>query len=601
MTLATLPNFGQRITARRKPAGDTEVIIDYFAGFGGASMGIEAGSGHAVFAAVNHSAMAVKCHEANHPGTRHHREDVFGIEPRHVTQGRAVALWWFSPDCTHHSKARGGKPREKGIRALSWVVLRCCYSERPRIVMLENVEEIRSWGPLDDTGQPIRARAGEYFKAFIAALGNGMDAAGLTVTPELLEEVRATLPANVPAESILREGLGYNVEHRELRACDYGAPTIRKRFFLIARRDGKPIIWPEPTHGPGRAKPYRTAAECIDWSIPCPSIFLTAAEAKDYAIATGRRIIRPLATNTLRRIANGVMRFVVNNPKPFIVSVNHAGGDRTRSIHDPLPTITASRRGEAVVAPVIAYAQHGGSVRAADEPLHTVTASNKDQNQVIAPVLIPRYGEREGQAPRSRHVEQPMPVVVPRGNGASLVATFLAQYNTNPNGTVNEGHSLAEPVSTIATRGPHQALTAVNLMHMRGTCKDGQPVDEPSPTITAGGNHLAAVATFLQTYYGNSKDGQSINAPAPTVVTKDRMGLVAVQVEGQPHILVGIGMRMLEPRELLRAQFGRFADAYILVGSKSDQVAGIGNSVCPELAEALVKANVKLERVEAAA
>lgn len=614
-----------------------ELIVDNFAGGGGASTGIEQALGRSPDVAINHDPEALAMHLANHPATRHYATDVFDIDPMVVCRGRPIGAAWFSPDCTHHSKARGGKPiREAGkkSRSLAWVVVRWASLPlhlRPRVILLENVEEFRQWGPLID-GKPCPARKGKTFRKWVRAL----------------------------------ERRGYQVEHRELRACDYGAPTIRKRLFVIARCDGKRIVWPEPTHGnpnspevlAGMRRPWRTAAEIIDWSIPCPSIFLTPEEAR----AVGCR--RPLKPNTLKRIARGLDRYVLNNPKPFIVYGNH-GGDwfRGRSIDDPMATVTASRdavgivdpfltpyygdkggaartadlneplptqptenrfgvvapfvastahststgRGPAVwspeepvrtvtssndhcvVAPVMTYAQQGGAVRSPDEPLQTITASTKDQNAVIAPVLTRDFGNSAGAA-----IDAPAATIMPGGGGkTALVSAFIAQHNT---GMV--GHTPAKPLSTITARGTQQQVVAAAFVsHQRGSNVvggDGRH-DKPLNTLTAGGTHVAQVMAFLQTYYGQG-EGQELSDPVRTVVTKERFGLVTVH--GVDYQIVDIGMRMLTPRELYHAQ--GFPVDYIINPvhqgrplTKSSQVRMCGNSVCPPLAEALVRANCR--------
>jgi DNA (cytosine-5)-methyltransferase 1 len=580
------------------------LVVDNFAGGGGASTGIEAALGRAVDIAINHDEQAIRMHEVNHPGTFHIRNNIWQIDPRDVTRRKPVELAWFSPDCKHFSKAKGGKPREKSIRDLAWVVVMWAEKVRPALILLENVEEFRTWGPIDDEGQPIKERAGETFEKWCKQLRKA----------------------------------GYKLQFKELRACDYGAPTIRKRFFMIARCDRKPIVWPEPTHGKpgspevlsGKRKPWRTAAEIIDWSIPCPSIFERQ---------------RPLADKTLRRIAHGIRKFVLDNPRPFIVPVKTwgGGGNGPRDIDEPMRTTTTSKGGEhavvvphitkfragaigngadeplatvtansyikrpggaaplgrvdAVLAPFSTYAQQGGATRDLFEPLNTVTASAKDQNCVAAAHMIRvGNGERQGQDPRAVDVEAPLhTVVAQRNNHAVVTAALMAQFNTNPGDRVNPGHSCEEPVSTVATRGPHQGVVTSHLMKMRGTCQHGAPVDEPTPTVTSGGNHVAEVRAFLLKYFGTDQDPR-LEEPLHTVTSKDRFGLVTVTIEGEEYVIVDIGMRMLTPRELFNAQ--GFPPDYIidrdakgLPITKTAQVAKCGNSVCPPIAEALVRSN----------
>lgn len=501
----------------------SELVIDLFAGGGGASTGIEQALGRHVDIAINHDPEAVSLHQANHPQTRHFVSDVFAAAPRVVTEGRPVGLLWASPDCTFHSKARGGKPHRdrnqaRRRRALAWVVVRWAKEARPRVIALENVEEFQAWGPLLEDGTPCPDRRGQSFRRWVAQLRN----------------------------------LGYQVEWRELRGCDYGAPTIRKRLFLIARCDGAPIVWPEPTHGapdslPVRAKklkPWPVAADCIDWSIPAPSIFERE---------------RPLAEATMRRIAKGVMRYVVNAAEPFIVPIGYgerAGqAPRTASIRQPLATAVGANK-HALVAPTLVGIDNQSSQSgswSSTEPLRTTTTEN-------------------------RH---------------ALVTAFLAQFNNHRGGEPNAGRAAAEPVSTITTSGSQQQLVAGNLVKLRGTSQDGQAATDPLHTISAGGTHHAAVCAFLQAYYGVDQDTR-LQEPLPTVTTRDRFAIV--MVKGQPYAIVDIGLRMLTPRELYRAQgfppdyiIDRGADGRPL--TKTAQVRMCGNSVVPPIARAIVKAN----------
>ena len=581
-----------------------EIVIDLFAGGGGASMGIERALGRAVDVAINHDAQAVAMHQANHPATYHLRCDVWEADPIKVAAGRPVGLLWASPDCTFFSKARGAKPiRERGkkSRSLAWVVVKWAAKVRPRCICLENVEEFSQWGPLNGEGRPCPQRKGKTFRRW---------------------------------KNMLRS-MGYAVDHRELRACDYGAPTIRKRLFLIARCDGQPITWPEATHGPkhkgglanvqhdGHARhPYRTAASCIDWSLPCPSIF----ERK-----------KPLADKTLKRIAMGIKRYVLEAAEPFIVRCNH-GGDhfRGQKVSKPMCTLTASRDAHGLVVPYVMTntsshapspidkpvptvttgdhhylcAPHitkfrGNSVGSgAGEPLHTVTGGGDCKRPagaahamgVVSACMVPRYGERDGQAPRCRSVDEPMATVTPTRNGASLVSAFLNRIGQN-GGNGGYVNSVPSPLTTVTTKAEH-CLTAAHLTKLRGTCRDGQPLDEPAPTITAGGTHQGLVAALMAPYYGSGsgQTGRDLREPSPTVTTKDRLQLVTVNLDGEPYVIVDIGMRMLSPRELYRAQ--GFPDTYLIDPvvngrplPKSAQVRMCGNSVCPPVAEALVRAN----------
>lgn len=540
---------------------NSELVVDLFAGGGGASVGIEMALGRQVDIAVNHDAAAVSLHEANHPQTKHHTCDVFEVDPREVTQGRPVGLLWASPDCTYHSKARGAKPirhKHRKRRALAWVVTRWAGQVRPRVIMLENVEEFADWGPLvgpPDQLRPCPRRRGRTFRTWRRSL----------------------------------ERLGYHVEKRELRACDYGAPTIRKRLFVIARCDGRPIVWPEKTHGPGRKHPYRTAASCIDWSIPMCSIFATREESRAWGKLHGQAApVRPLAEATMRRVARGVKRYVIDNPKPYIVGVGgRQGQSPERPLDAPMQTITA-KADSAVVAPVIVPNNTNNAPHSADRPVPTITGGGR--NILVAPYLVPRYGEREGQEPRTRSVEEPSPVIVPSGNGASLVAAFMAKHFTGV-----DGAPLTEPTPTVTTID-HNALVAAHIQRDFGT-STGSAADTPIGTITSVfGGHAGLVASFLAKYYGTG-DGDELSNPTPTITTKDRFGLVTVTVRGEPYYIADIAMRMLQPRELYNAQgfprsyiIDRGADGRKL--TKTEQVRMVGNSVCPPIAAALARANV---------
>ncbi|HGM7717236.1 TPA: DNA cytosine methyltransferase [Serratia marcescens] len=543
-----------------------ELIVDNFAGGGGASTGIEMATGRSVDIAINHDENAIAMHETNHPDTLHYCESVFDIDPVAATCGHPVALAWFSPDCRHFSKAKGAAPVKKEIRGLAWIVVRWALKKRPRLIPLENVEEFKTWGPLvtdaDGNDYPCPDRAGETFAAFVSIMSTGVSADHPALT-----ECCEVLGIEVGSEEHQRmvAGLGYDVDYRELRACDYGAPTIRKRFFMLMRCDGKPIVWPEPTHGDpkslevqsGKLKPWRTAAECIDWSIPCPSIF----ERK-----------RPLAENTLRRIARGIQRFVIDSPNPFIVKCNHTS---TKTSYDCF-------RGQAL-----------------NEPLQTIT---KTHGYALVTPMIAGAGGSEYQA-KPRGVDQPMHTVL-KASRAALVSAFLVKhFGGNYTGP---GADLAKPAHTVTTVD-HHALVTSNLIKFRGTCKDGQSLNEPMPTITAGGLHIGEVRAFLLKYYGNEKEGVGLEEPLHTVTTNDRFGLVTV--EGIDYQIVDIGMRMLQPHELYAAQ--GFPEWYIIDQdykgkkyAKDKQVARCGNAVPPPFAEALVRANLPelcVERKEVAA
>lgn len=458
-----------------------ELIIDNFAGGGGASIGIEIGCGRPVDHAINHDPEAIAVHETNHPLTKHWCESVWDVDPLEVTKGLPVGLAWFSPDCKHFSKAKGSKPVDKKIRGLAWIVLRWIAKVKPRIIMLENVEEFTTWGPLVD-GKPCPKRKGQEFKSFIRAI----------------------------------ERNGYKVEYKQLRACDYGSPTTRKRFFMVARCDGEQIAWPEPTHAApnsdlvksGKLKPWRTAAEIIDWSIPTKSIF-------------DRK--KPLAENTLKRIAKGFEKFVIHNPKPFIISYYGAkkeGEFRGVGLNQSLPTQTTENR-------------------------------------------------------------------------FALVTPFISRIGQTGFGGDRMSYNAESPLTTITSKAEHLLVTSHLLKLRNGNY--GSDLNAPCPTLTAGGNHIGEVRAFLIKYYGNDT-GQAIDEPVHTVVTKDRFGLVTIH--GQNYQIADIGMRMLQPHELFAAQ--GFPEDYqheIHFNekqlTKKAQVRLCGNSVCPDLAAALVKANYK--------
>jgi DNA (cytosine-5)-methyltransferase 1 len=543
-----------------------ELIVDSFAGGGGASTGIELALGRSPDIAINHDDIALAMHEANHPSTQHLPHSIWKVDPLQVCEGRPVGLLWASPDCKHFSKAKGGKPVEKRIRDLAWVVVLWARQVKPRVIILENVEEFQTWGPLAVDGRPCPDRKGSTFKRWVGEL----------------------------------KRLGYKVEHRELRACDYGAPTIRKRLFLVARCDGAPIVWPEPSHGDpkskavksGRLKPWRTAAEIIDWRLACPSIFDTSEQIME---KYGLRAVRPLQPATMARIAKGVKRYVLDAAKPFIVNLTHHGGERTESVDDPFATITGAHRGEkAVVTPFVSAAQQGGSARDAREPLHTVTASRKDQNQIIAPHLMTM---RNAQKP-FQGAEEPTHTITSGGAHMHLVAAFMAKHF---GGHETPGWPLDVPISTV-TAQDHHAVVSAGLTVMKGSDRRDSGIDAPAPTATAQGGHLAETRAFLQKYYGSDQDPR-LEEPLHTATAKARFGLVTVTIDGEPYVITDIGMRMLSPRELFRAQ--GFPESYIIDRkpdgspiSKTEQVSKCGNSVCPPMACALVGANYTPRDVE---
>jgi DNA (cytosine-5)-methyltransferase 1 len=641
------------VPPRVKPLGlyDTTMdglIVDLFAGGGGASIGIEqafaaAGIQRHVDIAINHDPDAIACHTRNHPMTDHIQTDVFEVDPVEVTDGKPVRHLHASPDCTDFSRAKGGTPiRLVKRRSLAWVVIRWVFAlgpaNKPRVITLENVPEFKEWGPLRhregdhgswlidvETGNPLMEpdpdQRGECFEAFVNAL----------------------------------RYLGYQVDWRCLSACDYGAPTTRNRLFLIARCDGKPIIWPEVTHGKcdvrrgcgstqdcGSSKggveiqdgenipanqasqsdnsddlskrtnsrvrsavrkssgllPYLTAADIIDWSEPMCSIFATPAEAKAWAKHHDRPCPRrPLAENTLKRIAAGMDRHVLNSANPYIISIANYGNDygHTRSVDEPLSTVTAYPRGghHAVVSPVMMHVNHGGADNRSHDmtdPAPTITGSHG--MALACPTLIQiGYGERAGQSPRVPGLDKPLGTIVSGGGKHALVAAFLNKHYT---GVV--GQSVEKPIGTV-TSWDHHSLGAAHIVKLKGTCKDGQPVTDPLATVQAGGTHYALVASFMAKYYGCDIHGQPVNEPLHTIPTHERFGLVTVVINGETYAIVDIMMRMLTPRELARAQ--GFRDDYVIDEgtdgrklSKRVQVRLIGNSVSPPPMQAIIRANV---------
>lgn len=591
-----------------------EIIVDNFAGGGGASTGIELAIGHSVDIAINHDENAIAMHKTNHPDTLHYCESVFDVDPVAATGGNPVGLAWFSPDCRHFSKAKGAKPVKKEIRGLAWIVLRWALAKRPRVMMLENVEEFKTWGPLlVDEMRPDPARTGETFAAFVGMLSTGI----VADHPALAEvcEFLSIAPGSMQAKQLI-DGLGYTVDFREMRACDFGAPTIRKRFFMVMRCDGQAIEWPVATHGDpkslevqsGKLEPWRTAAECIDWNIPAQSIF-------------DRK--KPLAENTLKRIARGIQRFVIESASPFIVKCNHTStktsydcfrgqalgeplqtitkthgyavavphltkfrtGATGQPVTDPVPTVTAgssTRPGgnghalgvvEAALTPFLAG--NGGSEyqakpRPLDKPAHTILKQSRAC--LVTPVIARQFGASIGH-----RADEPSATITAGGGGKSqLVSAFLAKhYGGNYSGP---GVALIEPAHSVTTVD-HHAVVASHLVKLRGTCRDGQRLDEPMPTITAGGQHVGEVRTFLETYCGESSNEW------------------LVTIEGIKYQIVDIGMRMLQPHELYKAQ--GFPDGYVIDQdyrgkryAKDKQVARCGNAVPPPFAEALVRANL---------
>lgn len=538
-----------------------ELVIDNFAGGGGASTGIELATGYSVDIAINHDLEAIKMHKANHPNTKHYCENVWAVDPVKACKGHPVGLAWFSPDCKHFSKAKGGKPKDKNIRGLAWVACRWAGLVRPRVIMLENVEEFKSWGPLNRRHHPIKAKQGKTFEKFVQQLTD----------------------------------MGYVVEFKELIAADYGAPTMRKRFFMIARCDGNPIIWPEPTHAPadseevkaGLLKPYVGAYTQIDFSRPCPSIFDTSEEIKE---KYGIRAVRPLAQKTMDRIARGLKKFVLDNPEPFIIQCNHGGERRPNDIRDPMPTITG-KHGYGIVEPYMVQIGQTGFTkdRSKDvrEPLTTIVSKN--EHCLISPTQIQYHSETVQGEVRGQTIKDPI-MTVDGSNRYGLVTSFLHKYYDG--GYKGAGESMENPLPTV-TAWDHNSVVTANLIQMNNHC-DGKDIRQPLPTITAGDGHFGEVRAFLIKYYGQGT-GQDINEPLDTVTSRDRFGLVTI--EGVDYQIVDIGLRMLEPRELYGCQ--GFPADYIIdhdytgkTYPRSEQVRRCGNAVCPPIPAAMVRANL---------
>lgn len=670
-------NFPAPQRSRLRPR---EIVVDLFAGGGGASEGLKQALGIDPALAYNHDELAIGMHAANHPLTQHHREDIWHADPRVDVAGRPIGWFHASPDCTHFSQAKGGQPRSRKTRALSWVVLKWIgmlqradllngTNTAPRIFSMENVWQILTWGPLvakrcsktgrvvtldliqavdEGTGKPVFRRGKPVMTNRIADKGERVPVERQALVPDRRHTGR-TWRQFVAA---LR-ALGYVVEWRKLVASDYGAGTSRERLFLLGRRDGEPIVWPAASHGPNPGQtPRVTAADCLDFSIPCPSIFTRA---------------RPLAEATMRRIAKGVMRHVIKSADPFIVPVTHQGGDRVHDVREPMRTITAANRGELMLAaPELApfLTEHANAstqrTMAANEPLRTMCAEVKGGHfSVVAPTLVQTgYGEREGQAPRSLDLQQPLGTVVAGGVKHAVAAAHLVKFRgdsigspaADPVPTITSGAGAARPagaahalglasaslvtlrrnmvgadvrtpLTTVAAQAEHHAVATAFLEQANGGFYqgDGNDARDPVSTITASGSqqrlisadlvqlspeHEAGalrVAAFLVKYYG-SGIAVDLRDPVDTVTTKDRLALVTVHIQGTPYVIVDIGLRMLKPHELYRAQ--GFPIGYIIDRTAngtplttSAAVRMVGNSVSPPPLRALAEAN--LDRVPA--
>ena len=581
-----------------------EKIVDSFAGGGGASTGIELATGRVVDIAINHDPDAILMHKTNHPHTVHYQASVWDVDPLEVTGGSPVGLLWASPDCKHFSKAKGGKPVDKRIRGLAWIVLRWAGTVRPRVIILENVEEFQTWGPVRH-GHPIKAKTGQTFRRFIEQL----------------------------------EGLDYAVEWRELVAADYGAPTTRKRFFLIARCDGRPIVWPEPTHAPakspevlaGKKLPWRSAAEIIDWSLPCPSIFDTREEIRE---KYGLSAQRPLRPNTMRRVARGVDKFVIKAADPFIVPMGYGERDgqapRVHNIEDPAPTAVGKGK-HGICQPYMVQVNHRGDFRGQtmEDPLQTITAkhgygvaspdmapwtvtntTNSTGHPVNEPIDTARTGGGGGQmflgasliqyhTEQSEHVrgqEITGPIMtIDAANRYGLTAASLVKYY----GSAQHGQNIQDPLHTVMAKD-REGLTTAHLVKMKGTNLGG-PATEPVQTITAGGGHHGVITTQITRAEPGAdlRHWPEIRELLNTYCGYD-LGLedvILFQIGGAWYFMADIGLRMLTPRELYRAN--GFPDDYKIerdytgqTYGKSKQVARCGNAVPPPFATALVRANL---------
>lgn len=547
------------------------LLIDCFAGGGGASTGIEMALGRHVDIAVNHDPDAILMHKTNHPDTLHLTEDIFEVDLKKYVGDKHVSLMWASPDCTSHSKAKGGKPRENGLRILPWAVYKHAEAIRPDVIIMENVEEIQQWGPLDESGHPIPGKKGEDYKKFIAAM----------------------------------KSLGYIFDSRELTAADYGAPTTRKRWYAVFRRDGRPIVWPEQTHSKGGTnglKPWEPVYKCLDLADFGKSIF-------------GRK--KPLAENTMNRIARGLEKFVFNNPRPFIVQVNHGGeGFRGQGIHEPMATIT-SKNGFGMVTPHIMQLGHTGFTkdrnRDAGDPLSTIVTKNK--HCLVTPLIAPYMLRNNTGAPGSK-ADDPI-LTVTTGGHHGVISPFLIQYHSETSRKEVRGQTVTVPIQTVDTSNRYGLVAAFLSKFYKSGC--GQAVTEPIHTITTSPGHFGTVSVlvvdwrelqaagideetaqkctwvsqFIMEYYGCGT-GQELSTPLHTIVTKDRFALITVL--GNEYAILDIFLRMLKPEELKLGQ--GFPKDYVIDHDYSGkaypiskQVARIGNSVVPIMAQKLVDAN----------
>ena len=606
-----------------------ELIVDNFAGGGGASTGIELATGRVVNIAINHDPSAILMHKTNHPYTEHYQESVWDVDPVELCRGQSVGLAWFSPDCKHFSRAKGAALVDRNIRGLAWIVLKWAGTVKPRVIILENVEEFQTWGPVRK-GKPVKAKSGQTFEKWLSQL----------------------------------KALGYEVEYRTLVAADYGTPTSRKRFFLVARCDGKPIVWPEPTHAPaddirvknGELKPYKTAADVIDWSLPCPSIFDSKQEIMD---KHGLKAVRPLANNTMRRIARGLDKFVIKNSKPFIIECNHTGNGHIYDIETPLNTVTAkcsagvcnpimapyqmhnhtnaagtacdapvntitSVGAQMLITPVLAQHKFNNAAQDIKHPLSTITAVGS--HELITPTLIQYHSEQNGKEVRAYEVDKPLKTV-DGSNRFGLMSPYLTKYYGRDVGqlantplhtitsrdrenisacflskyfTGNDGAELNAPMPKV-TAIDHNSLCMAHIAEFKGQDK-GQAADAPLRTITAGDGEFGVVATIIeltdlgkQQLYNWPKVREMLNTHCGYELKDNE--IILFRIFGEYWFICDIGLRMLCPKELYAAM--GFPADYVIdrdyLGNeykRAAQVARCGNAVCPQVAKALVKANL---------
>ena len=571
-----------------------EIFVDNFAGGGGASTGIEIGLGVTVAAAINHDPAAILMHKTNHPYTEHYQASVWDIDPREVCRGRPVAGAWFSPDCKHFSKAKGAALVNREIRGLAWITLRWAALVRPRVIMLENVEEFQTWGPVRK-GKPVKKLAGTTFRKFISQLRD----------------------------------LGYAVEYRELVAADLGAPTTRKRFVLIARCDGRPIVWPERTHAPrdseevrsGRLKPWRSAAEIIDWSLPCPSIFESKAEILE---KYGLKAVRPLADNTMRRIIRGVDKFTIRSGEPFIVqqkfqnaaqdigkplttvtavgahelckpmlaplTISNTGSSAGADAGSPIHTVRTGGGGQMLVTPYLAECNHAGGGHIADprEPHKTITA--KHTGGIVAPSLI-QYHTEQTEGVRASGLGVPINTV-DASNRYGLACANLVEYYTG-----GRPLDVTDPMHTVTSRD-REAVVAAHVVKFKRD-EVGTLPTEPLPTQTSSGVFAVCKAHLAKMRNGDSlgywpEIRALLNRYCGYTLAEDELLLLEIGVAF--YYIADIGLRMLSPRELYNAM--GFPPDYIIdrdyTGKpypKNEQVARCGNAVCPPLASAVARAN----------